>query len=120
MRLSNLYVIRQLTTMRYSQPSKITLQTSHFRGRLKSKVQPHIQNAYGFVVPDTPKTLQDNITLVNVLKDNYHFTYRVRFFVSFHFTYIRIDIQHEGQNRPLRTPDYPADCQRHVVQQQEG
>jgi hypothetical protein len=55
------------------------MRTSHFRGRLKSKVQPHVKNMYGFVGTDKPKDIQSNINLVNELKYEFNFIYKVCF-----------------------------------------
>jgi hypothetical protein len=59
--------------------SQITSRSSHFRGRVKSKVQPHIKNMYGFCSVSKPRAVENNVRLVRKLKEKFTFVYAVRF-----------------------------------------
>jgi hypothetical protein len=65
--------------------SQITSCSSHLRGRVKSKIQPHIKNLYGFYPVSRPRAVEHNVRLARKLKAKFAFVYAVCFFI---FAYI--------------------------------
>jgi hypothetical protein len=67
---------------------KITDRGSHFRGQMKSKVQPLVKSLYGFTALGTkPKSINNNIRLARELKDKFSFVYAVSFSLLFVYIY---------------------------------
>ncbi|KAH9972696.1 hypothetical protein BJV77DRAFT_1131087 [Russula vinacea] len=52
--------------------------SSHLRGRVKSKIQPHIKNLYGFHPVSRPRAVEHNIRLARKLKEKFTFLYAER------------------------------------------
>jgi hypothetical protein len=65
--------------MMCSPSPKITSRSSHFRGRIKTKVQPLVKSMYGFSAFDKPRSIDHNIRLARELKDKFSFVYAVCF-----------------------------------------
>jgi len=69
---------RLLTISLRSPLPKITNRGSHFRGRIKTKVQPLVKSMYGFAAVSKPKAVDHNVKLARALKDKFGFIYAVR------------------------------------------
>jgi hypothetical protein len=65
--------------MMCSPSPKITSRSSHFRGRIKTKVQPLVKSMYGFSTFGKPRSIDHNIRLAWELKDKFSFVYAVCF-----------------------------------------
>lgn len=103
--------------------SQITSRSSHLRGRVKSKIQPHIKNLYGFHPVSRPRAVEHNIRLARKLKEKFTFLYAVRsLFLLIYLlnTFVLLGTRRRRQQRPLRAPDHSANNQRCMVQWQEG
>jgi hypothetical protein len=57
---------------------QITCRGSHLRGEIKTKVKPLIASMYGFEVPTNETIRARNRKLVEELKEEYTFLYKVR------------------------------------------
>ena len=64
---------------------KITARSSHFRGRIKTKVQPLVKAMYGFIANSKEK--EYNKALAGELKDGYNFIYAVGCLSFFAYIY---------------------------------
>jgi Domain of unknown function (DUF6532) len=102
--------------------AQITSRGSHFRGRIKTKIRPHVKTMYGFSSSGKPSAIEKNVKLARELKKEFAFYYAVRLSIYTHISPndSKLETHCNWKQGVLPPSDYPASCQRYVVLQQEG
>ena len=80
-----------------SRSLKITSRSSHFRGRVKTKVQPLVKTMYGFAGNSKSTSIDYNIKLARELKNAFGFVYAVRLSSLFTYIYLQVDARNVGR-----------------------